>query len=130
MARSVNIVQLLGYLGADPERLKGDGMAFNVATSEEWTDDSGNKQERVDWHRCVMFSPKRSAALAKILRRSSRVHITGTLRCESYTDSNNVQRRSVDVIVRDVVLLDASPEASRSTRRDTRDNPADTRAPR
>ncbi len=108
MGRSINAVTLLGNLGGDPDTIR-DGAAFSVATSERWTDDAGQTQERTDWHRVVVFG-KRAPRLAEILRKGARVAVVGTLRSNSYTDKDGTKRYGVDVIAADVVLLDPPPE--------------------
>lgn len=111
MGRCINTVTLLGNLGSDPDTIRG-GAAFSVATSERWTDDAGQTQERTDWHRVVVFG-KRAPRLAEILRKGARVAVVGTLRSSSYTDKDGAKRWSVDVIAADVVLLDPPPAGTR-----------------
>lgn len=108
MGRSVNSVTLLGNTGADASKIRG-GMSVNLATSERWTDDAGQTQERTSWHRIVVFG-KRGEALAEIIRKGARIAVTGSLRSSSYTDKDGAKRYSSDVIASDVVLLDAPPE--------------------
>lgn len=123
MSNSINVVTLLGNLGGDPRNITA-GIAFNLATSERWTDDHGQRQERTDWHRCVIFG-KRAEALQKILRKGSRVLVQGSLRTSSYTDRESGEKRySVDVIAGDLVLLDPPPKG-RTAPRDADDMPGE-----
>lgn len=128
MSTSHNMVELLGNLGANAEPIKG-GIAFNVATTERWTDKDQQPRERTDWHRCVYFGDV-AARLAPRVRKGERVFITGKLRQESYTDKDNVKRWSTDVIVANVILLSPPPANARRAQHDDHDNPADARAPR
>lgn len=120
MSRSHNSVTLLGNTGGPPETID-DGIAFSLATTEEWTDDKGAERSRTDWHRCVMFGA-RAAGIAPHIKKGQRLHITGKLRSSSYTDAQGVKRRGVDVKVADVIFCDgprrtqdeAPPDAERA----------------
>ncbi len=109
MARGVNKVILVGNLGADPEtRHTGSGTAvttLSVATSESWTDkQSGEKQERTEWHRVKMFG--RLAEIAgEYLRKGRQVYIEGSLRTDKYTDKQGVERYSTDIIANEMQML-------------------------
>ncbi len=109
MARGVNKVILVGNLGADPEmRHTGGGTAIttiNLATSESWTDkQSGEKQERTEWHRVKLFG--RLAEIAgEYLKKGRQVYIEGSLRTDKYTDKQGVERYSTDVIASEMQML-------------------------
>ena len=109
MARGVNKVILVGNLGADPEmRHTGSGTAicsFNLATSESWTDkQSGEKQERTEWHRVKMFG--RLAEIAgEYLKKGRQVYIEGSLRTDKYTDKQGIERYSTDIIANEMQML-------------------------
>jgi len=109
MARGVNKVILVGNLGADPEmRHTGGGTAictFNLATSESWTDkQSGEKQERTEWHRVKIFG--RLAEIAgEYLKKGRQVYIEGSLRTDKYTDKQGVERYSTDIIANEMQML-------------------------
>ncbi len=123
---SLNKVMLIGNLGADPEvRRKQDGKAvvnLRVATSESWRDKaSGERKEKVEWHKVVIFNE----ALAKIaedyLKKGSKVFIEGSLQTRKYTDKDNIERFSTEVVLQNfngsIVLLggkrdDDAPAAS------------------
>lgn len=109
MARGINKVIIVGNLGADPEvRHTGGGTAvcsFNVATSESWTDkQSGEKQERTEWHRVKMFG--RLAEIAgEYLKKGRQVYIEGSLRTDKYTDKQGVEKYSTDIIANEMQML-------------------------
>ncbi|MEP6899879.1 MAG: single-stranded DNA-binding protein, partial [Rhodanobacter sp.] len=109
MARGINKVILVGNLGADPEmRHTGGGTAvttINIATSESWTDkQSGEKQERTEWHRVKLFG--RLAEIAgDYLKKGRQVYIEGSLRTDKYTDKQGVERYSTDVIASEMQML-------------------------
>jgi single-strand DNA-binding protein len=114
MARGVNKVILVGNLGADPEmRHTGGGTAicsFNLATSESWTDkQSGEKQERTEWHRVKLFG--RLAEIAgEYLKKGRQVYIEGSLRTDKYTDKQGVERYSTDIIANEMQMLGGGSE--------------------
>jgi single-strand DNA-binding protein len=109
MARGINKVILVGNLGGDPEmRHTGGGTAvttINIATSESWTDkQSGEKQERTEWHRVKLFG--RLAEIAgDYLKKGRQVYIEGSLRTDKYTDKAGVERYSTDVIASEMQML-------------------------
>src|SRR5690349_3380145 len=119
MARGINKVIIVGNLGADPElRYTGGGTAvcsLSVATSEQWKDkQSGEKQERTEWHRVKLFG-KLAEIAGEYLKKGRQVYIEGSLRTDKYTDKNGVERYSTDVIASDMQMLgggDAKPESS------------------
>jgi single-strand DNA-binding protein len=109
MARGINKVILVGNLGADPEvRYTGGGTAIaslRIATSEQWTDkQSGQKQERTEWHRVKLFG--RLAEIAgEYLKKGRQVYIEGSLRTDKYTDKDGIERYSTDIIANDLQML-------------------------
>jgi single-strand DNA-binding protein len=109
MARGINKVILVGNLGADPEmRHTGGGTAIttiNLATSESWTDkQSGEKQERTEWHRVKLFG--RLAEIAgDYLKKGRQVYIEGSLRTDKYTDKQGIERYSTDIIASEMQML-------------------------
>jgi single-strand DNA-binding protein len=109
MARGINKVIIVGNLGADPEtRYTGSGTAITsirIATSEQWTDkQSGEKQERTEWHRVKLFG--RLAEIAgEYLKKGRQVYIEGSLRTDKYTDKDGVERFSTDIIAAEMQML-------------------------
>lgn len=114
MARGINKVIIVGNLGADPEtRYTGSGTAItslNIATSESWTDkQSGEKQERTEWHRVKLFG--RLAEIAgEYLKKGRQVYIEGSLRTDKYTDKNGVEKYSTDIIASEMQMLGGGGE--------------------
>ena len=114
MARGINKVIIVGNLGADPEtRYTGNGTAITsirIATSENWTDkQSGEKQERTEWHRVKLFG--RLAEIAgEYLKKGRQVYIEGSLRTDKYTDKDGVERFSTDIIAAEMQMLGGGTE--------------------
>lgn len=109
MSRGINKVILVGNLGADPEtRYSTSGAAvttISVATSEQWTDkQSGQKQERTEWHR-VKFFGRLAEIAGEYLRKGRQVYIEGSLRTDKYTDKQGVERYTTDIIAREMQML-------------------------
>lgn len=109
MSRGINKVILVGSLGADPEvRYTAGGTAIaslSVATSEQWTDkQSGQKQERTEWHRVKLFG--RLAEIAgEYLKKGRQVYIEGSLRTDKYTDKQGIERYTTDIIASEMQML-------------------------
>jgi single-strand DNA-binding protein len=111
MARGVNKVILIGNLGQDPEvRYMPSGGAvcnITVATTDSWSDrESGERQERTEWHRVVLF--KRLAEIAgEYLRKGSKVYIEGRLQTRKWQDKGGQDRYTTEVIANDLQMLDS-----------------------
>lgn len=111
MARGVNKVIIIGNLGADPEvRYMPSGSAvtnIRVATSEGWKDkQSGETQERTEWHRIVFFN--RLAEIAsEYLRKGSKVYIEGSLRTNKWQDQSGAERYTTEIIANSMQMLDS-----------------------
>ena len=104
MAGSVNKVILVGNLGADPEiRRTQDGKPIanlRVATSESWRDrNSGERKERTEWHRVVIFSEGLCKVAEQYLRKGSKVYIEGQLQTRKWTDQSGQERFSTEVVL-------------------------------
>ena len=98
----LNKVILIGNLGRDPEcRTMQNGNKvcnLNVATSERWTDkNSGEKQEKTEWHRIVLFGPLADIA-DKYLTKGSKVYLEGSLQTRKWTDQSGVEKYSTEVV--------------------------------
>ena len=98
---SVNKVILLGNLGRDPETrytTGGDAVCnLSIATSEQWKDKNGEKQERTEWHRVVLFA--RLAEIAgEYLKKGRSVYIEGRLQTRKYTDKDGVEKYSTEIV--------------------------------
>ena len=111
MARGLNKVMVMGNLGADPEvRYLPSGSAvtnIRVATSESWKDkQSGEKQERTEWHRIVLFNRLGEIA-AQYLRKGSRVFVEGSLRTNKWQDQSGNERFTTEIIASSMQLMDS-----------------------
>jgi single-strand DNA-binding protein len=118
MARGINKVIIVGNLGADPEtRYTGSGTAITslrIATSEQWTDkQSGEKQERTEWHRVKLFG-KLAEIAGEYLKKGRQVYIEGSLRTDKYTDKDGVERYSTDIIANEMQMLGGGGEGGGS----------------
>ncbi len=103
MSRGINKVILVGTLGRDPEvRYAANGNAIanlSVATSEQWTDrNTGQRQERTEWHRVVLFG-KVAEIAGQYLRKGSQVYLEGRLQTRKWTDQSGQDRWSTEVVV-------------------------------
>jgi len=109
MARGVNKVILVGNLGKDPDmKYTASGAAIaniTIATSESWTDkQSGEKQEKTEWHRVVFF--RRLAEIAgEYLRKGSQVYIEGKLQTRKWQDQNGQDRYTTEVVGNEMQML-------------------------
>jgi single-strand DNA-binding protein len=109
MARGINKVILVGNLGADPEtRFTANGGAITnirLATSESWKDkQSGENQERTEWHRVVLFG-KLGEIAGEYLKKGRQVYIEGSLRTNKYTDKDGIERYSTDIVANEMQML-------------------------
>ncbi|MBN7795020.1 single-stranded DNA-binding protein [Parahaliea mediterranea] len=110
-SRGVNKVILVGNLGADPEtRYMPSGGAvtnINVATSEQWKDkQTGQPQERTEWHRVVFFN--RLAEIAgEYLRKGSKVYVEGSLRTRKWQGQDGQDRYTTEIVANEMQMLDS-----------------------
>ena len=117
---SVNKVILIGNLGRDPETrytTGGDAITnLNIATSEQWKDKSGEKQEKTEWHRVVLFG--RQAEIAgEYLKKGRSVYIEGRLQTRKYTDKDGVEKYSTEIVGDRMQLLGSREGSGRRRRR-------------
>lgn len=119
MAGSVNKVILVGNLGRDPEsRNMQDGspvVNLSIATSESWKDRmSGERKERTEWHRVVIFNENLARIAQQYLRKGSKVYIEGALQTRKWTDQQGQERFSTEVVLQkfrgELTLLDGRGE--------------------
>ena len=111
MARGINKVILIGNLGRDPEtRYTQSGTAVTniaLATSESWKDkQTGQQQERTEWHRVVFFN--RLAEIAgEYLRKGSKVYVEGALRTNKWQDQSGQDRYTTEIVASEMQMLDS-----------------------
>jgi single-strand DNA-binding protein len=109
MARGINKVILVGNLGADPEvRFTGSGSAvanLSIATTDRWRDrNSGDMQERTEWHRVVLFG-KQAEVAEQYLRKGRQVYIEGRLQTRKWQDRDGNDRWSTEIVAQDMQML-------------------------
>ena len=120
MAGSVNKVILVGNLGRDPElRSTQDGMRIAnlaVATSESWRDRvSGERKERTEWHRVVIFNERLTEIAEKYLKKGSKIYVEGALQTRKWTDNSGQERYTTEVVLQrfrgELTMLDGARSA-------------------
>jgi len=104
MAGSVNKVILIGNLGKDPEvRRMTSGepvVSFSLATSETWRDKaSGERKEKTEWHRVVIFNKNLAEVAEKYLRKGSKVYVEGSLQTRKWTDKDGQEKYTTEVVL-------------------------------
>ena len=104
MAGSVNKVILVGNLGRDPEvRSMQDGRSMvnmSIATSDTWRDrQSGERKERTEWHRVVIFNEKLAEVAQKYIRKGSKIYVEGQLSTRKWTDQSGQERYTTEVVI-------------------------------
>lgn len=119
---SLNKVQLIGNLGRDPEvRTMQDGtkvVQLSIATSESWRDKaSGERKEKTEWHRTVIFDEKLAEVAEKYLRKGSKVYIEGQLQTRKWVDQNGQERSTTEIVLKryrgEMTILDGPTQDTR-----------------
>jgi single-strand DNA-binding protein len=115
MARGINKVILIGNLGADPEtRYTPAGLAITnlrLATTDSWKDkQSGEQQDRTEWHRVAMFG-KLAEISAEYLRKGSQVYIEGRIQTRKWQDQQGQDKYSTEIVANDMQMLGGKPGA-------------------
>ena len=111
MARGINKAILIGNLGRDPEvRYSANGTAIanvTIATTDSWKDrQSGERQERTEWHKVVFFS--RLAEIAgEYLKKGSKVYIEGRIQTRKWQDQSGADRYTTEIVANDMQMLDS-----------------------
>lgn len=128
MAGSINKVILVGNLGRDPEiRHTNAGQKIvhlTVATSDTWKDkSSGERQERTEWHRVVVFNTNLADFAERFLKKGSKVYIEGALQTRKYTDASGQEKYSTEIVLGayrgELVILDAKGGSDTGASMDT-----------
>jgi single-strand DNA-binding protein len=117
VSRSLNKAILIGNVGSDPEiRTVGTGgkvAQFSLATSRTWNDQSGAKQEKTEWHRCVVWNNSRGSGLADVVERyvkkGEKIYVEGEIEYRQWTDKENQTRYTTEIRVRELMLLGGRP---------------------
>jgi single-strand DNA-binding protein len=112
MSRSLNKVTLIGNLGNDPEVRSTTGgnrvATFSLATSRSWNDSSGTKQEKTEWHRCVIWNTKTSQLadiVEKYVKKGDKIYVEGRIEYRQWQDKENQTRYSTEINVRELIML-------------------------
>jgi single-strand DNA-binding protein len=125
MAGSVNKVILVGNLGRDPEvrrMTSGEPIVnLSVATSESWRDkNSGERKERTEWHRVVIFNENLAKVAEQYLRKGSKIYLEGQLATRKWTDKDGQEKYTTEVVLNrfrgELVMLDARGEGGGAAR--------------
>ena len=113
MAGSINKVILIGRLGSDPEiRYTSNGGAvanFSLATNENWTDKSGQKQERTEWHRIVVWG-KLGELCGQYLTKGRQAFVEGRLQTRDWTDKEGHKRYTTEIVAQNIQFLGSPGE--------------------
>ncbi|MBQ3695946.1 MAG: single-stranded DNA-binding protein [Alphaproteobacteria bacterium] len=103
MAGSINKVILVGNLGRDPEvRHTAAGakiVHLSVATSDVWKDKNGERQEKTEWHRVVIFNPNLADFAERTLKKGSKVYVEGSLQTRKFQDASGQDKFSTEIIL-------------------------------
>ena len=118
----VNKVILVGNLGADPEARSlnngGEVVNLRVATSEQWKDRDGNRQERTEWHQVVIFNENLGRVAKSYLKKGSKVYLEGQLQTRKWTDQAGNDKYTTEIVLQrfrgELVLLDSRGEGGGS----------------
>lgn len=112
-SKGVNKAVILGNVGNDPElRFMSNGKAvanFTVATSEQWKDQQGQKQERVEWHRMVAYD-KLAEIIGQYVKKGSKLYLEGKLQTREWTDQQGQKKYTTEIIVSEMQMLDGKPQ--------------------
>lgn len=117
MAGYLNRATIIGNLGKDPEVRTSQGgdkiVSFSVATTESWKDrNSGERRERTEWHRVVIFGNGLADIAERYLRKGSKVMVEGALQTRKWTDQEGVERYSTEIVLKpynsNLILLDGN----------------------
>jgi len=112
VSRSLNKVMLIGNLGNDPEVRSTTGgnrvATFSLATSRSWNSANGEKQEKTEWHRCVVWNTKGSGladVVEKYCKKGDKLYVEGRIEYRQWQDKENQTRYSTEINVRELTML-------------------------
>ena len=138
MAGSINKVILVGNLGNDPEiktTNNGNKVAnFSLATSETWKDkQSGEKQEKTEWHRVVIFNQNLAEIVEKYVKKGSKVYVEGSLQTRKWTDDDGQEKRITEIVLSafngNIILLDGKSASKSEPEKETSNDEPDDKIP-
>jgi len=112
VSRSLNKVTLIGNVGADPEVRSTSGgnrvATFSLATSRTWTGPAGDRQEKTEWHRCVVWNAKNSSLadiVERYVKKGDKLFVEGRIEYRQWQDKDNQTRYSTEINVRELIML-------------------------
>ncbi|OYV67914.1 MAG: single-stranded DNA-binding protein [Gemmatimonadetes bacterium 21-71-4] len=112
MSRSLNKVTLIGNLGSDPEVRSTTGgnrvATFSLATSRSWSSNTGERQEKTEWHRCVVWNSKSSQLadiVEKYVHKGDKLYVEGRIEYRQWQDKDGQTRYSTEINVRELIML-------------------------
>src|SRR5215210_1596289 len=112
MSRSLNKVMLVGNLGSDPEVRATPGgnrvAQFSLATSRTWNDQAGVRQEKTEWHRCVVWNTKASQLadiVERYVKKGDKIYVEGRIEYRQWQDQDGQTRYSTEINVRELIML-------------------------
>lgn len=131
MARSLNKVMLIGNLTRDPElKYTPSGAAvctFGVATNRNWTTDTGEKKDDVDFHNIVVWN-KLAEICSQFLKKGRKVYVEGRLSTSTWQAPDGAQRNKTEIVINDMIILDKKGEESGGESQELKDAPASAEA--
>ena len=137
MSRSLNKVTLIGNLGNDPEVRSTTGgsrvATFSLATSRQWNDAAGAKQEKTEWHRCVVWNTKGSQLadiVERYVKKGDKLYVEGRIEYRQWQDKDGQTRYSTEINVRELIMLSRGAAAEISTASPARGAPRPPPSPR
>jgi single-strand DNA-binding protein len=136
VSRSLNKASLIGNLGNDPEIRTTTGgskvATFSLATSRSWTSASGEKQEKTEWHRCVVWNTKGSGladVVEKYCKKGDKLYVEGRIEYRQWQDKENQTRYTTEINVRELLMLGSGPGGGRGGDFDSASDSSRSRAP-
>ena len=118
MSRSLNKVSLIGNLGNDPEVRSTTGgnrvATFSLATSRSWNDASGARQEKTEWHRCVVWNTKTSQLadiVERYVKKGDKLYVEGRIEYRQWQDKDGQTRYSTEINVRELIMLTSKSQS-------------------
>jgi single-strand DNA-binding protein len=135
VSRSLNKVMLIGNLGSDPEVRSTTGgnrvASFSLATSRQWNGANGEKQEKTEWHKCVVWNVRGTGladVVEKYCKKGDRLYVEGRIEYRQWQDKEGQTRYTTEVNVRDMVMLGGPRGADFEAEVPARSRPAAARA--
>ncbi len=136
MSRSLNKASLIGNLGNDPEIRTTTGgskvATFSLATSRSWTSASGEKQEKTEWHRCVVWNTKGSGladVVEKYCKKGDKLYVEGRIEYRQWQDKENQTRYTTEINVRELLMLGGGQGGGRGSDIDSDSESSRSRTP-